>query len=226
MKKPDFLIIGAMRCGTSALTRMLRQHPDVHMPGKELHYFDKTKCGELNSCYLAHFKTGVKLNGEKTPRYIADPVALTHIAHVLPDIKLIVLLRDPVRRFKSHHRHWNKNLHKGPWVGLPNFLRTRAGKDALWRGCYSTQLRFLFKLFPSEHVRIEFNEAMRVSRSPLNRVQEFLGINRQELGWSPVSDRPVTNPIAGWLKDYYAKHNEELYSLLGRSEVLDWKAHE
>ena len=92
---PNFLIAGMMKSGTSALASYLGQHPDVWMPQRELHFFnrDRLYAGGVDA-YRAHFHgwTGQRAVGEKTPIYGFHPQAAERMARMLPDVKLIWIL--------------------------------------------------------------------------------------------------------------------------------------
>jgi hypothetical protein len=132
---PDFVIIGAQRCGTTSLYNYLVQHPDV-APAfiKETHFFDLYFGRGLN-WYRAYFPilsglswkepgagwlgqilpghgpatVGVRqrhvLTGESTPYYLFHPHAPRRIEEAVPNVKLLVLLRNPVDRAHSHYHH-------------------------------------------------------------------------------------------------------------------------
>lgn len=113
---PDMLIIGAQRSGTSSLYRYLGSHPDL-FPSlrKETQYFS-TSYHMNEEWYRAHFPISARLAGhrikgrsavafEATPDYLFHPVAPLRVKNDLPNVKLIVLLRDPVDRAVSHHGH-------------------------------------------------------------------------------------------------------------------------
>ena len=113
---PNFIIIGAQKCGTTSLYRNLIKHPHIASAlRKEVYYFD-LKFGKKNTVwYKAYFPTvfytycmekirGHKLlTGEATPNYIFNPHSPKRVAHLLPQIKLIVMLRNPVDRAYSHY---------------------------------------------------------------------------------------------------------------------------
>ncbi|WP_420973484.1 sulfotransferase family protein [Bacillus thuringiensis] len=106
---PHFLIIGAQKCGTTSLYNYLIQHPQVCAASqKELHFFDIYFQKGLN-WYYNQFPL-IKLNkliitGEASPYYLFHPHAPKRIAKTLPNVKLIVLLRNPVDRAYSHYYH-------------------------------------------------------------------------------------------------------------------------
>jgi hypothetical protein len=131
---PDFLIIGAKRCGTTSLFRYLGTHPQiaplfpaaVHLPlmredQKGVHYFD-TGFAHSDRWYRAHFSSSWArrrlarrvaapvLTGEASPYYLFHPLAAQRAAARLPHVKLIVLLREPVART---HSHWSEQRRNG-----------------------------------------------------------------------------------------------------------------
>ena len=115
---PDFLIVGAQRCGTTSMFKTLSQHPAV-LPAvlhKGVHYFDK-HYGRGMAWYRGHFplqasawraerRTGTRpVTGESSPYYMFHPLAGQRIASDLPGVRLVVLLRDPVERAYSAYTH-------------------------------------------------------------------------------------------------------------------------
>ena len=116
---PEFLIVGAERCGTTSLFDVLRQHPAVFngtLPRKEVHYFDN-KYNHGLGWYQCHFplvaraRLGARSAGaapvafEATANYMFHPLAPERINRDLPGVRLLVLVRDPVERAYSAHAH-------------------------------------------------------------------------------------------------------------------------
>lgn len=115
---PDYLIVGAQRCGTTSLYKTLVQHPSVLPAGlhKGIHYFD-TAYNRGFGWYRSHFPTTVAarmsarrhgartITGEASPYYMFHPLAAERIARDLPGVRLIVLLRDPAERAHSAYTH-------------------------------------------------------------------------------------------------------------------------
>lgn len=114
---PDFLVLGTMRGGTSSLYKLLGLHPDaVPSIRKETEYF--SRCHDQGLLwYRAHFPLSLRagahrrLRGhalrtfEATPGYLFNPQAPVRLGSLLPSARFVVLLRDPVERAYSHHRH-------------------------------------------------------------------------------------------------------------------------
>lgn len=104
---PDFLCIGAQKAGTSTLHVMLMAHPQVFVPRrKELHYFT-LHSGRSIDWYSSfyHDARDLQESGEVTPYYLFHPAAAARIRRLLPHVRLILLLRDPVERALSGYFH-------------------------------------------------------------------------------------------------------------------------
>jgi hypothetical protein len=116
--RPDFLLIGAQRSGTTSLYRYLAEHPSMApaLVSKGVHYFS-TGHDRSWSWYRGHFPTVAYrdlhralrrtplVTGEASPYYLLHPLAPERVALELPDVKLIALLRDPVSRAYSQFQH-------------------------------------------------------------------------------------------------------------------------
>jgi hypothetical protein len=103
---PEFLIIGGIRCGTTSMIEYLGDHPSVGIPpgGKELHFFDR-HFDRGPAWYRSWFPfkgSSERTIGESSPTYLMEPGVPERVAALLPDARLIVMLRDPVERAASH----------------------------------------------------------------------------------------------------------------------------
>src|SRR5579885_1417562 len=113
---PDFLIIGGQRCGTSSLYYYLTEHPGIISAStKETHFFDESFSkgigwyrAQFPSSFQKMYVTNVLkrdfLTGEGTPYYILYPHAPRRTFEIVPHVKLIALLRNPVER--AHSQYW------------------------------------------------------------------------------------------------------------------------
>ena len=113
---PDFLGIGVQKGGTTTLHRLLKQHPDVFLPAyKEVHYFS-LHYGRGDAWYCQQFSSARRDQccGEITPYYIFHPEVPQRVRALLPQVKLILLLRDPVERALSQVFHSRR-------IGLETF---------------------------------------------------------------------------------------------------------
>lgn len=112
MTLPTFLLIGAMKAGTSSLHRYLGEHPDVFMSApKEPDFFLGTEAWARGlEWYRSLFAPGARAvaRGEASTRYSKDPLfpgVPERVAGVIPEVRLVYVLRHPVERIRSHHRH-------------------------------------------------------------------------------------------------------------------------
>jgi len=187
---PNFLVIGAMRSGTTSLIRYLRSHPQVYIaPHKELHYFD-FKFEEGTDWYREHFAgAGDQIAvGEGTPNYLYIREAPARIAGLLPDARLIAILRDPVERAYSHYWH-NRAIGREEldFEAALDAEAERIDSDdpharAYWsyvdRGRYLRQLRALGPLFPRESLHVLVFDDLRDAPAQTYRsVCRFLGVD-------------------------------------------------
>ena len=107
---PSFLIIGFPKAGTTSLAAYLAEHPHIFMSReKELHFFDTV--GRNEAWYLDQFAEAGDASaiGEATPTYIFIRKALVRMAALVPNAKIIVLMRNPIDRAYSHY-WWNRAL--------------------------------------------------------------------------------------------------------------------
>jgi Glycosyl transferase family 2/Sulfotransferase domain len=261
---PDFAIIGAKRGGTTSLYRYLLEHPSIApmFPGREhikgVHYFD-SEFARGPRWYRSHFPIVVAghhlarprvtsvISGEASPYYLFHPLAAGRAAREAPDLRLIVLLRDPVERAYSHYKE--RVLHGGESFGFEDALdaeadrlrgeaerivaqpgyRSVAHEDHSYvaQGRYLDMLPRWFELFPREQFHIVASEDFyRDPNRIVNEVWTFLGLapttlqSRTRHNYNPSPDiRPATRLR---LQEAFADHNRELEKLLARS--LPWAA--
>ena len=193
---PDFLIIGAQKCGTTWLAAMLRQHPAVYMPDREVHFFDKA--GNYNKgieWYASHFELAEsrKCVGEKTPDYFwADglggeghmPDVHRHIWTHLPHAKLIVTLKNPVDRAVSAVKHLIRTRRISPLHRMDDLLAGKKtnlleGFGVFEVGRFFTLLTAYLDLFRRDQILVLFFEEDIVLRphDGLKKVCRFLEID-------------------------------------------------
>ena len=175
---PDFIGVGTQRSGTTWWFEMLLEHPQVRGPRnglKEQHFFDRFCRGKLRTrdipFYERKFPRGPgQIAGEWTPRYMYDFWTAKVIARVAPEAKLLVMLRDPIERFRSGTSHRMTNRPTSP-VEL-------AAADAVERGRYATQLRRLLAWHEREKVLIlQYEKCHADPRLEYRRTLTFLGID-------------------------------------------------
>lgn len=178
---PNFIVIGAMKAGTTSLYHYLKQHHQVFMPTtKELDFF----AAESNwrrglGWYRRQFSAAsdAVARGEASPLYTQYP---THdgvperIARVLPGVRLIYVVRDPVVRIRSHYQH---RVMTGAEKSPPDVAVL---ENPIYLDCsrYSMQLERYLAHFPREQILVVTSERLRFDRrATLREVYEFLGVD-------------------------------------------------
>jgi hypothetical protein len=201
---PNFLIIGAMRSGTSSLAYYLRDHPQVFMArNKELHFFtDRFDNGLDWYRYQFGGGDGHAVVGEATPTYMYDPVAVERMAAVLPVAKLVAVLRNPVDRAYSHYWH---QVEKGRETASfaeavaaePDRIAGREGWERrAWayvdKGRYRRQLDCVCSFYPRDAIHVILFEDLRDRPdATFASVCEFLGV---DTAYAPPTLGRVVNP--------------------------------
>jgi hypothetical protein len=240
---PDALIIGAMKSGTSSLHHYLTQHPQVVPPlRKEVHYFD-LNFARGEPWYRANFGRAEAggLNLDSSPYYLFHPLVPQRAHALLPNARLIVLLRDPVRRSYSHYWHecdkgreplsFEDAIAAEPGRIERDHTRLASGEierstdhqyfSYLARGRYAEQLKRWLQLYPREHLLVlRFEDLARDPLPVLNRTLEWLGLPGMASARLEARNTrrypPIAAETAARLREYFAPHNAELESLLGQ----------
>ena len=190
MSLPDFIGIGAQRSGTTRLYEFLKQHPEVCMPRhrKEVHYFDRYyHKGEAWYRSLFDGCKG-KTAGEITPAYIYNERCAERIYALLPDVKLVAALRNPIDRAYSQFKFTiREEQYKGSFT---DFLEDH--KDAMERGLYHRQISKYLEYFSPRNLKILLFEDM--VANPIEEISEiftFLGVDPS---FTPVAIEKKVNP--------------------------------
>lgn len=247
---PSLLIIGAQRSGSTSLFNYLVRHPNVLPPlGKEVHYFDLHYARGV-MWYRGRFPFAYRLRGGMTldasPYYLMHPLAPERAARLLPEVKLIAVLRNPIDRAFSHYQHEVRDGREtlpfeeaidqeGRRVdGEEDRLRNEPGYYSyahhrysyVRRGLYLEQLRRWTASYPRERLLVIQSEALfRDPAAIVARVQAFLGLSsHREESYRPFYqgnyDRQMPGELRRRLAALYEPHNLELYRWLG--EEFDW----
>ena len=259
---PSFLICGGQRCGTTSMYRALAWHPAVikAVLHKGVHYFD-TSYGRGMRWYRAHFplqrtaeKVSASLGGvrvqtfESAPYYMYHPLAGARIAADLPDVKLVVLTRDPVERAYSQHAH---EVARG-YETETDFTKALALEDERTagqaellasdpnaysfshqhhayraRGEYITYLRHLEDLFGRDRLHVVDSHRFFSDPKPTyDAVTDFLGLPR--LGYPTFEQhnaRPRELPIPPEVHQELTTHFEPFDVALGEwlGTTVSWR---
>lgn len=187
MVLPNFLIIGVAKAGTSWLSHTLRQHPDIYMPLKEIHYFNRERNFERGiTWYQQHFDgvTNERAIGEKSVYYLAPPPnnlekRANMIHDMMPNAKLIAVLRDPVKRAISAYNHMCRR--QAPLTPVDTFFRKAIAnsENIIWQGFYYNHLQQFYKYYDKEDLLILIYEQDIVQNKTdtLRRVCQFLNVS-------------------------------------------------
>jgi hypothetical protein len=225
---PDFLGIGAQKAGTTWLYQNLLRHPDLYLPPtKEAHYFDR-KFHRPLSFYAARFTgAGGRIKGEITPGYSLLPLErIRFIRRVMPEVRLIYLLRNPIERAWSQAQMEvvRPALEEGRPVEHDAVVRNLVSQRNRARGAYLANLDRWLTVFPGEQLHVGFfDELAARPRELLEGILRHLGVTT-EVDWEtyPLHEVikagagvPLTEPYRALLAELYAPDLETLRSRFG-----------
>jgi hypothetical protein len=244
---PDFLIIGAQKAGTSSMFKLLHLHPQIYGSiKKEPHFFDANYSKGVN-WYRSHFPMRQKIKkgcvtGEASPCYLMFPHAAERISQLLPNIKLIVLLRNPVDRAISHYFHVVSGNRESLSIEeafkaeddriRPELKRLQEDKTYYSiiyrtysykkRGVYIDQIKHYLQFFNREQLFIiKSEEYFENPNHILKSVYAFLGVDDNFI---PRDSKPKRigdysgrqfDAVKQNLQEYFTPHNKKLYEFLG-----------
>jgi hypothetical protein len=255
---PDYLVAGAQKSGTTSLWAYLSEHPNVEPPmTKEMSFFDRHYHRGMG-WYRMHFPLESEnaarpsnkktQTGESTAYYMFHPLAPQRIAQALPDVKIILMLRNPVDRAFSHYqlkvvRNREPLSFEEAIAAEPERLSGEHEKilangryysaahdrhSYLARGIYAEQILRWQQWIPPERLLIlESGEFFRNTEQIFAQVLQFLGLPQ----WKPSQfgnrfpgryQERMHEATRAQLIEYFRPHNERLYQLLGRQ--FDWEA--
>lgn len=247
---PDFMIIGFMRCGTSALYSYLCKHPCV-LPAlrKEVHYFDYFP-QRSRQWYEFHFpfRPPHVLSGCASPIYADRQREWDHvpqrISDMYPDLKLIVLLRNPVERAISHFFHARafgvesrslntalmeelEMLESRPRIDERNLFETRGNQGYLETGLYYFSLQpWLCSFSANQFHFVIFEEFVADPASCVERTQRFLGLSPVLPLSYPAEGgfprEPLNLEVRARVEEFFRPYNRSLAQLLKLS--LPWSS--
>jgi hypothetical protein len=233
---PDFVVIGTQRGGTSYFYKLLTtKHSLVReAAAKELHFFDN-KFAEGVRWYRRCFSEGERIDGHRTitgeasPSYLFDPQVPERMARIVPETRLIALLRNPVDRAYSHYQMEvgrGKEARSFEEATEEEMTSTEDEGNTvdvryayLRRGLYAEQLeRFSFFADRDRLLVVKSENLFTRRLEVLDRVLTFLRLPPFESTLAPPAGRPTYEPMdpdtRRRLEGFFAPHNERLYDLL------------
>ena len=196
---PKFIIGGGMKCGTTSLHLILNQHPEIFIPQEESHFFtiddieqnpdfflrkpNEWRCWNFEDnfkeyllWYLDFFKPSHpnQIIGEDCVSYLSSSKAPARIASILPNVKLIFMLRDPVARTYSQYWHWVKTYRA--IYSFEDTLQFAPG-HIIQRSLYQQHIERYLKYFDLSQIKIIiFEEFVQNTQSVIDEVCEFIGL--------------------------------------------------
>ncbi|NOY98542.1 MAG: sulfotransferase domain-containing protein [Chloroflexi bacterium] len=207
---PNFLIIGSQKAGTTTLHRVLRQHPQIYMPEtKEINFFFKDELYRRGAEFYARYfaeAADEPLRGEASPGYICHPDAPARIHALLPDAKLILTVREPIRRALS--QYWDNRRHLSEPHTFAQAVDLYLGdeyvpgqKGYFSRGTYMRYIRNYLAHFPRRQLLVlVFEEMLAEPRAFYRRIFEFLGVDPD---FESDDFSQAFNPTTIWKNPFY-----------------------
>jgi hypothetical protein len=186
---PNFFIIGAAKAGTTSLFYYLDQHPDVFMAEqKELHYFCDPDCDAWLPLYRDHFPVDAPIRGEASTLYTRSPAipgVPERMAALVPDARLVYLVRDPVQRALASWREERFHVtERRP--AAEAFQHPEDPHNAYVAGSrYAEQLQGFLDHFPAERLLVlDQQELATDAAAVVARVVDFLGLEQRPIDTS------------------------------------------
>jgi len=242
MRLPDFIIGGAPRSGTTWLYEALDRHPELHLaqpvvPEPKFFLVDSEYDKGL-MYYSKRWFDGIPagvLAGEKSTNYLESPAARTRIAHDLPSVKLLFILRDPADRACDNYR-WSRMNGLEP-LDLDEALRCEAERELAYdektrysrpfsyfsRGLYAELLRPWFESVARDQIAVvRFEDIIERPSDLLSEAHRFLDVamrpfDHEGLGKINAAEGPTCEEAAlVRLRSRYKGPNRDLEELLGR----------
>ncbi|WP_293356312.1 MULTISPECIES: sulfotransferase [unclassified Microcoleus] len=245
-RQPNFTIVGIGKGGTTSLYYYLGKHPQI-LPAlkKKIHFFNENIERGLD-WYLSHFppipQESNFLTGEATPWYLASYEVEKKVASVFPNIKIIILLRNPIlRAFSQYQMQFRLGKERRSFAevisseieALKKISSPGEGDFNYWqteKGCLLFSLYFYFiekwmAVFPREQFLILRSEDFYANpAATLTQVFEFLGVPDYPLAeypnYNPGSYNPISDDLRQTLAEFFRPHNQKLEEYLGMK--FDW----
>ena len=211
------LVPGAPKSGSTSLWTYLRRHPMIFMaPKKELWFFSEDS-GWLKGLdwYARQFPgyNGEKIVGEATPTYLYSAKALSRIKETIPDVRLVFILRNPVRRAFSHYWHNMAKLvekrrfeeaMKQDMESIPQKDPGKGSCSYFWMGCYERYLRPWYDSFPKRNLLVILFEELRDQPSDvLSRIYRFLDVAEINPSRESRRENPGKYFRYPWMRYFY-----------------------
>jgi len=228
--QPRFVIFGVGRCGTTTLYENIVRHPEISRSRvKEISFF-RSQFSRGRQWYEKQI--GVGISGEASPQYFTGSKVPGRIKKMYPDVRLIVLMRNPVDGVECSltMRQRHNFLYSKPQidiskVALEKLSRTQVGSTdpVLDRYCYEKHMKRWLRAFDQEQILFLQSEHL------FENLQEELATVFRHIGVDPVSIETVrarslldmdtlSEDVRNRLGEFYAPYNERFYEM-----GIDWR---
>ena len=252
---PDFLVIGAKRCGTTSLFYHLPEHPCISKsPHDNMGFFNDNFHLGVN-WYKSFFPTiftrnkiksefGNFLAFDVTTTYMEEESTANNVYQIKPNMKIIVILRNPVdRAYSQYHLSLREKAEKRSFEDAMEENMNELNKESheryeikpkfsveennyLKKSLYAQQLRHWLNIFPMESMLILSTEEFESKQQVIyNKIFEFLNISQFEVKNTEKMEKgsypQMKSETRSLLLDYFRSHNNELFKLINKK--FDWE---
>ncbi len=252
---PDFLVIGAKRCGTTSLYQHLPEHPCISKsPYDNMGFFNDNFHLGIN-WYKSFFPTiftrnkikskfGNCLTFDVTTTYMEEESTANNVYQTKPNMKIIVILRNPVdRAYSQYHLNVREKVEKRSFEEVIEENMNRLDKESherheikpqflaeknnyLKKGLYAQQLRHWLKIFPRKNILIMSTDEFESNQQTIyNKIFGFLNICQFEIKNTEKMEKgnytPMESETRSLLLDYFRSYNNELFKLIDKK--FDWE---
>lgn len=208
--EPNFIIIGAQKSGTTWLVDMLKLHPQIFINREEVHYYDNNY-EKGKEWYLNHFKEAKEnqLIGEKTPDYFGFSSKVVPLIYKdNREIKLILILRNPLERAISAYNHYVRMGSVSPFKSINTYFRKAMNGndylDILTYSEYRKNLDDYLKYFnPDQIFMTSYEEMMSNKMDILRNIEEFLNIEEFSQYHTEMKSNAFNKSFLSLLTNYY-----------------------
>ena len=247
---PDFLVIGAKRCGTTSLFYHLPEHPCISKsPHDNMGFFNDNFHLGVN-WYKSFFPTiftrnkiksefGNFLAFDVTTTYMEEESTANNVYQIKPNMKIIVILRNPVdRAYSQYHLNLREKAEKRSFEDAMEENMNELNKESyeryeikpkfsveennyLKKGLYAQQLRHWLNIFPMESMLILSTDEFESNQQVIyNKIFEFLNISQFEVKNTEKMEKgsypQMKSETRSLLLDYFRSHNNELFKLINK----------
>ena len=246
--KPSFVIVGAQKCGTTSIYNYLKGHPDIFVPEiKETTFFSNSDLFLRGKDYYLskYFKSdvNVQIAGEVCPLYLGSLNAPERIYQTLGDIKIIIILRDPIKRAysnflmrksrllekRSFENAVNSEMTMINELGPNERVNVSPGNDYLYNSLYARHIKAYLDLFGFESICfLQFEDLCQDPNSFMKQLCHFLGSDKEIYTGLDrkynVHSKPRSKNLEFFIRNNFRfkRHFKKLVPLFVQQRIIEW----